>query len=131
MGKILLSTILVLSCFFVFSQDNGRVQGTITDAEIIGEPLLFAHVSLKSTTHSVQTNFHGHFELTDIAPGDYTLFVQYPGYESLEVPLSIKQDLITRVDESMQVRTLNMSTAAKTEIISSTIIAESPSSSDK
>ena len=131
MGKLLLSTILIVNCFFAFSQEKGQIEGTITDSEVISEPLLFAHVSLKNTSYSVQTNFHGNFELADIRPGEYTLLVQYPGYESLEIPVSIKKDLITRVDQSLRMRTLDMSSSVKTDIMSAATIAESPSTGDK
>ena len=131
MGKILLTIIFLLTSFYGISQEKGVIKGTITDAEMFGEPLLFAHVSLKSTEHSIQTNFHGHFELSEITAGDYILFVQYPGYENLEIPVSVKEDQITRIDQSLQARKLNMLEVAETEVISSTSAAESLSSLNK
>ena len=131
MGKILLPLIFLLTSFHAFSQEKGVIRGTITDAEMFDEPLLFAHVSLKSTTHSIQTNFHGNFELTDITAGDYILFVQYPGYENLEIPISVKEDQVTRIDHSLQARKLNMYEVAETEGISSTSVAEPLSSVNK
>ena len=131
MGKLLLSTILVFSSFFIFSQDKGAIRGTITDADMFNEPIIFAHISLKNTSHTVQTNFHGQFELTDIAPGNYTLSVQYPGYMSLEIPVNVREELITTVDQSMRTLELSLNEVLKNEIVSSANIAESPVDSDK
>ena len=131
MGKILLPIVFLLTSFYGVSQDKGVIRGTITDAEMFGEPLLFAHVSLKSTTHSIQTNFHGNFELTDITTGDYILAVQYPGYESLEIPVSIKDDQVTRIDHSLQARKINLNTVALTEEASSTSLEETLPAFDK
>ena len=131
MGKLLLTTLLLTVSFTCFSQNKGTIKGTITDAEMLGEPLLFAHVSLKSTTHAIQTNFHGNFEMSDVTPGDYTLFVQYPGYDSLEIPVSIEEDQITRIDQSMQAKKINLHSVVQTEAISSTNNTESLSSLNK
>ncbi len=49
--------------------------------------MLFAHVQIKNTPISVQTNFHGNFEITGIDPGNYTLLVSYLGYETIEIPI--------------------------------------------
>ncbi|MGB5647026.1 MAG: carboxypeptidase-like regulatory domain-containing protein, partial [Muriicola sp.] len=61
-----------ISSVAVFSQEQGTIAGTILDQEVFNEPLIYAEVHLKETSKRVQTNFHGNFEITGIAPGNYT-----------------------------------------------------------
>ncbi|MGB5227927.1 MAG: carboxypeptidase-like regulatory domain-containing protein, partial [Eudoraea sp.] len=80
---------LVFSLFIttlMFSQQQGSVVGTILDKAMNNEPLLFANINIKNTPTTVQTNFHGNFEIDNINPGEYTLVVSYLGYETIEVP---------------------------------------------
>lgn len=96
---------LVLSILFttlLFSQKQGSVIGTILDKEMNNEPLLFAHVQMKNSPKSVQTNFHGNFEIPDIDPGNYTLVVSYLGYETLEIPVSIEENKTTQVISELE-----------------------------
>lgn len=96
---------LVLSLLFttlLFSQKQGSVIGTILDKEMNNEPLLFANVQMKNSPKSVQTNFHGNFEIPDIDPGNYTLVVSYLGYETLEIPVSIEENKTTQVISELE-----------------------------
>ncbi len=104
MGKTILSILFLLSASFGLAQETGSIQGHITDGEIQDEPLLFAQVSLKNTAFTTETNFHGNFELNNVEPGDYILTIDYLGYESVEVPVTVKNDLLTIVDRSLEVK---------------------------
>ena len=84
-----------------FGQENGNVWGHISDAELDDEPLIFAEVELKGSSRSVQTNFHGNFELNDLKPGNYELIIRYLGYESVEIPIVVAENRVTRIDYSM------------------------------
>lgn len=102
---------LVFSLLFttlLFSQQEGSVAGTILDKEMNNEPLLFANVQLKNTSKSIQTNFHGNFEIHDIQTGDYILVVSYLGYETLEIPISIEEDKTTRVINELEVKKISL-----------------------
>jgi len=102
---------LVFSLLFsalLFSQQEGSVAGTILDKEMNNEPLLFANVQLKNTSKSIQTNFHGNFEIHDIKAGDYTLVVSYLGYETLEIPISIEEDKTTRVIDELEAKKISL-----------------------
>lgn len=102
---------LVFSLLFttlLFSQHEGSVAGTILDKEMNNEPLLFANVQLKNTSKSIQTNFHGNFEIHDIKRGDYTLVVSYLGYETLEIPISIEEDKTTRVIDELVAKKISL-----------------------
>lgn len=78
------------------------VRGTITDLEIHNEPLFFANVVLKDSAVKVQTNFHGNFEIVDVAPGKYTLIISYLGYEPLEIPVEVKGREVVVVNRGMR-----------------------------
>ena len=102
---------LLLSLLFtglLFSQHEGSVAGTILDKEMNNEPMLFANVQLKNTSKSIQTNFHGNFEIHDIKAGDHILVVTYLGYETLEIPISIEEDKTTRVIDELVAKKISL-----------------------
>jgi hypothetical protein len=106
--KKLLVLILLTQSILLFSQERGSIAGTILDKEVFNEPLIYAEVHLKDTAKRVQTNFHGNFELTGIAPGTYTLVVDYLGYESLELAVTIKEDEVVRFTKSLGAKQLSI-----------------------
>jgi hypothetical protein len=102
---------LVFSLLFtvlLFSQEQGAVTGTILDKEMNNEPILFANVQLKNTANAVQTNFHGNFEMVDINPGEYTLVVSYLGYETLEIPITVKENETTEVINELEAKKISL-----------------------
>lgn len=101
MPKYLLLTLFLVSFSFAFGQDKGGIWGHVSDSELDDEPLLFAQVELKGSSRSIQTNFHGNFELNNLEPGDHTLVIQYLGYENIEIPVVVDKDQITRLEFSM------------------------------
>jgi hypothetical protein len=107
---------LVFSLLFtalLFSQNQGSVMGTILDKEMNNEPLLFAHVQIKNTPISVQTNFHGNFEIAGIDPGNYILLVSYLGYETLEIPITIEENKITQVNNELKAKKISLQDIAR------------------
>lgn len=102
-----LLVILLLFTGLLFSQDYGSVRGTITDNEAHNEPLLFADIILKNSEKAqwnTQTNFHGNFEFSEVAPGSYTLVVRYLGYEPYEMPIRIGENQQTHILKSLQAK---------------------------
>ena len=107
---------LVLSLLFtalLFSQEQGAVIGTILDKEMNNEPMLFAHVQIKNTPISVQTNFHGNFEIASIDPGNYTLLVSYLGYETLEISITIEDNKTTQVINALESKKISLEDIAR------------------
>ncbi|NHF60416.1 carboxypeptidase-like regulatory domain-containing protein [Flavobacteriaceae bacterium TP-CH-4] len=107
MQNIFLLVVLVFS-LSLYSQNKGVIKGNIIDLEANGEPMLFANVQIKNTDWATQTNFNGNFELSGIEVGEYVLEVNFLGYETLEVPVNVTEDQITRVDKGMTAKTLSM-----------------------
>ncbi|MGB5608492.1 carboxypeptidase-like regulatory domain-containing protein, partial [Eudoraea sp.] len=102
---------LVFSLLFtalLFSQQQGSVVGTILDKEMNNEPMLFAHVQIKNTPISIQTNFHGNFEITSIDPGNYTLLVSYLGYKTIEIPIIIEENKTTQVIKEIEAKKISL-----------------------
>lgn len=106
----------LLFIFFLFissislSQDLGSIKGHITDGQLQDEPLLFAQVSLKNTSFTTETNFHGNFEFNYIETGDYILTINYLGYETLEIPVTVAKENLTIVDRSLEVKKVRNAT---------------------
>jgi len=82
---------LLLSLFFsvaMFAQ-NGTVTGTILDKEFNNEPLPFANIIIKGTKQGTSTDENGKYSIS-LKPGSYTLVIGYLGYETKEIPFTIK-----------------------------------------
>ena len=66
-----------------FSQE-GNVQGTVLDKEFEDQPLAFAEVRVKGLDLSTRTDVAGRYSL-NLVPGNYTLLVEFIGYETREI----------------------------------------------
>ena len=92
---------------FAFCQSTGSIYGKITDGNALGEPLLFANISLTNAGIVEQTNFHGNFEVTDLKPGSYVLQINYLGYEPKEISIKVKSGEVVIVEESLHMLSLD------------------------
>lgn len=72
----------------MFAQ-NGTVTGTILDKEFNNEPLAFANIIVKGTKQGTSTDVNGKYSIS-LKPGSYTLVIGYLGYETKEIPFTIK-----------------------------------------
>ncbi len=91
------------------AQQSGSIKGTVIDKELNGEPILFANVSLKGLKQTVETNFHGNFEFSDLEPGKYTLVIRYLGYQTIEIDTKVFDNKITKVKGSLSALSFSMS----------------------
>ncbi len=90
------------------AQDLGVVKGNIVDIEANNEPLLLAKVRLKNTAWSTQTNFNGNFEMVNVTPGKYIAEVSFLGYETLEIPVEVSKNKVTRLEKGLKAQTLSL-----------------------
>ncbi len=88
-----------------------------------GEPLLFANIELKHTQWNAQTNLKGNFEISGIAPGKYTLAIGFPGYETLEVPIDVKENSMVEVRKELFAKSIDVGSILQSERVSKTEIA--------
>tara|TARA_R110002126_G_scaffold61498_3_gene158920 strand:+ start:780 stop:1139 length:360 start_codon:yes stop_codon:yes gene_type:complete len=91
-----------------FGQETSSIQGNILDGELFNEPLLMANVSIENTSISTHTNFRGNFEFDDLTPGSYNIVVQFLGYETMELPVTVAPGETTNIQASLKAKTLNI-----------------------
>lgn len=85
---------------FAFSQ-TGTVSGTILDKEYNDEPLPFANISIKGTSKGSSTDDNGKYSIANIEPGSYTLIIAYVGYETKEIPFTLKAGETKVINETL------------------------------
>ncbi|WP_175416257.1 carboxypeptidase-like regulatory domain-containing protein [Aggregatimonas sangjinii] len=100
--KVLFSFCCVFITFVGFGQNEGSIKGTVTDAGMNEEPVLFANVQIKNAETTTETNFHGNYEFNGILPGEYTLVISYLGYETTEIPIVVTAKAETNVRTSLK-----------------------------
>ncbi len=118
MRQIYLFSLLFLSVFLGYSQDNGSVVGVLSDKEVNNEPLPFATVQLQGTTKGTTTDFDGLYQIENVEPGSYVLVFSFVGYETLEVPVTVESDKVTTVNAG-----LSATAAALDEVVITTTVS--------
>ena len=86
MLRILLG-FLVIPCF-VFSQ-TGTVRGFVYE-ESSSEPIIYANVSILKTNFGASTDDNGYFIFPNVPSGNYTLQVNFMGYETKSISIEIR-----------------------------------------
>lgn len=104
---LILLSINVLS----YGQETSSLHGKILDGELFNEPLLMATVSIKNTNIATHTNFRGNFEFNALTPGTYEIVVQFLGYKTIELPITLKAGENIELLESLYAKTLALPSA--------------------
>lgn len=81
-------------------QSGSQVTGTVVDTK--NEPLIGATVMVKGTTTGTITDFDGKFILT-VNDGNAVLEVSYIGFESKEIALNGRKNVLVRLAEEQTV----------------------------
>ena len=88
----------LLGMFFLLTLQamgqTGTVRGNIFD-EDTGEPIISGTVLLEGTGIGTTTDIDGFFALANVPIGDYDLVVTYIGYDSLSMPVTVKDGRIS------------------------------------
>jgi len=95
--RLLLLTLFVA---LVSHAQKGTVNGTLSDKDMNNSPLPFANVQLKGTTIGTTTDENGKYRI-EAEPGNYILVLSFLGYESVEVPVSIKANQTVTINRSL------------------------------
>lgn len=97
---------------FLFSAlswaQNGTVSGIILDKEYNNEPLAFANISVKGTKYGSSTDMDGKYSIS-LKPGSYTLIVAFLGYETAEIPFTVKAGERKKVDYTLEASGVQLS----------------------
>jgi TonB-linked SusC/RagA family outer membrane protein len=96
--KALLTIVLCVSAFALFSQGNKRISGTVTDPK--GEAIIGANVIEKGTTNGIVTDADGKFNLN--VQSNATLAISYLGYVTQEVVVGNQTTLNIALAENSQ-----------------------------
>lgn len=125
---------LVISLFFndpALAQ-FGTVRGFVYEEES-GEPVIFTNVYFLKTSLGAPTDENGYFAITRVPPGEYILMVTYVGFDTLQIPMTIKaNDLITKKlylrSRAVELGEINVSAARqdKTQETQTSIIKVTP-----
>ena len=126
--RILLLAFMMMAGLMVFAQDNNSVKGFVYEKSS-GEPLMFANVFLKGTTHGSTTDINGYFSITRIPDGTYTIMVTSIGYDTISENISLKNNQILNkkysiAETSIQLAAVSISAdkiEAKTETKTSVV----------
>lgn len=90
---------LLFSAFAI--AQNATVSGVILDKEMDNEPLSFANVMIKGTKMGTTTDENGKYSLT-LKPGSYTLVIGFLGYDTKEIPFTVKANEKKKIDYTLE-----------------------------
>jgi hypothetical protein len=90
MRKIIFTIIITLVNTMVYAQDPGVVKGFVYE-QANGEPLSYAGITLKGTKYNGQSDANGFFSLGKVKPGNYTLVVNFTGFDKNEQEIEVKE----------------------------------------
>lgn len=93
---------LLLSVFvsgISFAQ-KATVTGTLTDKNFNDESLAYAGVAIKGTAIGTNTDEYGKYSLS-VNPGSHTLVFSFVGYDTKEIPFTIKEGETLTINHSM------------------------------
>ncbi|GGH16156.1 TonB-dependent receptor [Mucilaginibacter phyllosphaerae] len=81
LSAIIVLFVLALSAGNLFAQTTGRISGKVIDQKT-SETLIGATVNIQGTTKAAATDVEGHYVISGLEPGRYTILVRYIGYQS-------------------------------------------------
>ncbi|MDP4281237.1 MAG: TonB-dependent receptor [Bacteroidota bacterium] len=94
--SLVLFFLLTTAPFLPVYSQTGTIRGFVYEKET-GEPVIFTNVYLYKTSYGAATDINGYFAITRIPPGNYTLMVTFMGFDTLQMPVTIKaNDLISK-----------------------------------
>ena len=97
--KLRLLLLSLLFSAFAIAQ-NATVHGVILDKEMGNEPLAFANVLIKGTKMGTTTDENGKYSIT-LKPGSYTLVIGFLGYDTKEIPFTVKANEKKKIDYTL------------------------------
>lgn len=99
--KTKLFILLFIFCSFAFAGEFGFISGVVTDKES-GVSLPGVQIIVQNTDCGAVTNLEGYYEIYNIPPGKYELFVEYLGYTSIQIMnVEVFSDSTTALDIQM------------------------------
>lgn len=72
---------------------NLNLRGQVLNADT-GLPMSYAGIVIKETNQGVQSDEHGHYQLNNICPGEYTIVCSHLGCDHAEQKLQLQQNAV-------------------------------------
>ena len=91
--RIFLLVFMMMTGILAFAQGDNSIKGFVYEKSN-GEPVMFANVFLKGTTHGSTTDINGYFSITRVPDGNYTIMVTSVGYDTIAEQVSVKGNQI-------------------------------------
>ena len=98
--KKLLLLLTLISTFTMAAQNNGSIEGIITEAS--GTPLSGATVHIKSIDKGTVTDYDGKFIIDNLADGTYEVSVSYVGFATTTQSVSVTAGKATKFTTSLK-----------------------------
>ena len=90
---IFLLVFLMMTGVLAFAQGDNSIKGFVYEKSN-GEPVMFANVFLKGTTHGSTTDINGYFNITRVPDGNYLIMVTSIGYDTITDNVSLRGNQI-------------------------------------
>lgn len=111
--RLFFGLILLLATIGTSFAQNNDVRGFVYEAST-GEPIMFSNVYLKGTTLGCSTNENGHFNITRIPDGSYTLLVTCLGYDTIRQKIALKGETTLNMKFYMEALSVNLDAVSVT-----------------
>jgi TonB-dependent receptor len=111
--RIILCIALLMGAFvdsadlYAQSDNRGTVSGVVTDGET-GDPLAGATIFIKGSNIGTSSDIEGRYRLRRVPVGDQILVINYVGYESVEIAITIEAGASKREDASLTINVLEL-----------------------
>ncbi|MBK0371080.1 TonB-dependent receptor [Flavobacterium agrisoli] len=92
--------ITLFLCGISFAQTKGTIKGTLTDKEMNNETLPFANIVVKGTNYNANSDLDGKYSIS-VPAGKYTLQFSFVGYETVEVPVTVKANETITINQTL------------------------------
>ena len=97
------------------AQGTGLIVGKVLDKELENEPLAFAHISIENTKIASSSDLSGMFLLENLEDGNYTVIVEFPGYETKYVSVDIASGNPVELHLALGAQSINLNELAALE----------------
>ena len=110
--RLCLTTMVLFITIAAVAQNN-NIKGFVYE-ESTGEPVMYCNVYLKGTTIGGSTDENGHFDISRIPDGRYTLLVTSVGYDTIRENITLSKGQSINKKYYLKATSLNLETVTIT-----------------
>ncbi|RUA12529.1 MAG: TonB-dependent receptor, partial [Flavobacteriia bacterium] len=86
---IFLFFFLTITVYGYSQDDYATVRGSVYEKKT-QQPVLYTNVQLEGTSYGAVTDVNGHFTISKVVPGSYTILITYIGFDTLRKKVTLK-----------------------------------------